>query len=204
MVISMTLKLEEMITDNPYDIFHILMSEAKVSEPSDPDAACLATVDKDGYPNARVVLIRRIDERGFCFFTNTNSQKGMELENHPKAAINFHWKSLKRQIRIRGNIQRVSDSESDSYYASRPLGNRIGAWASLQSQILPNQDDLVMRVKEFEQKFSETPPRPEHWGGYRLTPTSFEFWQEGENRLHTRIKFERISDTEWKSCMLYP
>jgi len=190
--------------DSPLSVFHIWMEDAKTSEPSDPDAACLATLDDNGYPNARVVLIRKIDERGFCFFTNTQSQKGNELLSHPKAAINFHWKTLKRQVRIRGDIQRVSDAESDEYYASRPLGNRIGAWASLQSQPLDNRQTLIDRVTSKEKEFGDNPPRPSHWGGYRLIPTSIEFWAEGEHRLHQRTRYQRDEQGKWVACALYP
>ncbi len=189
---------------SPLDNFHIWMSEAKVTEPSDPDAACLATVDLNGYPNARVVLIRRIDERGFCFFTNTTSQKGNELNHTPKAALNFHWKTLKRQIRIRGDIERVAETESDEYYASRPLGNRIGAWASLQSQPLDNRQTLIDRVALNEQKFGSNPPRPTHWGGYRLIPNSIEFWREQEHRLHQRIRYTKDVSGLWQKEELYP
>lgn len=191
-------------TESPLSIFHIWMSEARKSEPSDPDAACLATVDADGCPNARVVLIRKIDERGFCFFTNTTSQKGQELNTIKKAAINFHWKTLKRQIRIRGNIEYVSDTEADEYYASRPLGNRIGAWASLQSQPLDNRQTLIDRVALKEKEFGDNPPRPPHWGGYRLVPTSIEFWQEEEHRLHQRTKYQKNNQGLWIAYTLYP
>lgn len=190
--------------ESPFYIFHMWMGDARKSEPSDPDAACLSTTDADGYPNARVVLIRKIDENGFCFFTNMQSQKGKELLSHPKAAINFHWKSLKRQVRVRGNITPVSESESDSYYASRPLGNRIAAWASLQSQTLESRDILINRVKEKEKEFGENPPRPPHWGGYRLVPFSIEFWQEEEHRLHKRTLFKMNNQGTWVKSELYP
>ncbi len=191
-------------TESPLSVFHIWMKDAQASEPSDPDAACLATVDADGYPDARVVLIRKIDERGFCFFTNTTSQKGEELAANPKAAINFHWKTLKRQIRVRGDIERVSDAESDAYYVSRPLGNRIGAWASLQSQTLDNRQLLIDRVAASEKQFGDNPPRPPHWGGYRLIPTSIEFWQEAEHRLHQRTRYLKNAQGMWTACALYP
>lgn len=189
---------------SPYDIFHIWMKDAQASEPSDPDAACLATVDDDGMPNARVVLIRKIDTRGFCFFTNTTSQKGNELSSNQKAAINFHWKTLKRQIRVRGNIERVAEAESDEYYASRPLGNRIGAWASLQSQKLDERQTLIDAVKHMELTLGDNPKRPPHWGGYRIIPTSIEFWQEGDHRLHHRLRYQKNAAGEWDICELYP
>lgn len=191
------------VPDMPLDLFWKWMGDAQSTEPSDPDAACLATVDKDGMPDARVVLIRKIDERGFCFFTNRESAKGTELEVNAKAAINFHWKTQKRQVRVRGMIEIVSDAESDDYYASRPLGNRIGAWVSLQSRPLENREVLIKRAAEFEKKFGDTPPRPPHWGGYRLIPVSIEFWQEGEARLHNRVKYEKKGDG-WASNRLYP
>jgi len=189
---------------SPYDLVSLWLSEAKISEPSDPDAACLSTVDGDGYPNARVVLVRQIDEDGFCFFTNYNSKKGQELQETHKAALNFHWKSKGRQIRVRGDIEKVSPAESESYYQSRPLGNRIGAWASRQSEPLDSRQTLIDRVKEAEQKFGETPPRPDHWGGFRLTPITIEFWQEGAHRLHDRLIYTRTSPLEWTTHRLYP
>lgn len=190
--------------DFPFSVFNEWFRLAQQSEPSDPDAGCLATVDANGYPNARVVLIRKIDERGFCFFTNTTSQKGRELNSISKAAINFHWKSLKRQVRVRGDIERVSDEESDAYYASRPLGNRIGAWASLQSQTLDNRQILIDRVAAKEKEFGDNPPRPSHWGGYRLIPSSIEFWQEEVHRLHQRTLYQRTDRDTWSVSALYP
>ncbi len=189
---------------SPYSRFFAWLDEAKASEPSDPDAACLATVDKDGLPNARVVLIRKIDERGFCFFTNGESQKGGEVLAQKKAAINFHWKTLKRQVRVRGMVEQVAEGEADEYYASRPLGNRIGAWASLQSRPLPARDELVARVASFEEKFGDAPPRPPHWGGFRISPQSIEFWQEGEYRLHDRTRYDRDGNGAWVVGKLYP
>jgi pyridoxamine 5'-phosphate oxidase len=188
---------------NPFSLFHNWMEDAKKSEPFDPDAACLSTVDPDGLPNARVVLIRKIDERGFCFFTNYDSAKGQELIQSGKAAINFHWKTLKRQVRVRGAVSKVSAAESDDYYATRPMGNRIGAWASLQSRPLPDRETLIARVNEFETKLGDHPPRPDHWGGFRLTPLSIEFWQEGEARLHNRVTYSRQGDI-WSLSRLYP
>ena len=198
--------------DSPYSLFSVWMDDAKLSEPSDPDAACLATLDEHGLPDARVVLIRKIDARGFCFFTNYHSAKGQELEKHPSAAINFHWKTCKRQIRVRGAVQKVSPDESDDYYATRPLENRIGAWASFQSQILDHRDGLVARVAEFQERFGDAPPRPHHWGGYRLVPQSIEFWQEGQGRLHHRLRYhmgdgaDRNDGAEggWRWVRLYP
>ncbi len=190
-------------TATPLELFNQWFEDARQSEPTDPDAACLATVDKDGLPNARVILVRKIDDRGFCFFTNCESAKGQELLSAQKAALNFHWKTRKRQVRVRGTITPVSKNEADEYYKSRPLGNRIGAWASLQSRPLDSRDTLIKRVEEFENKFGDDPPRPDHWSGFRLTPITVEFWQEGEFRLHNRILFKRDGES-WTQQTLYP
>ncbi len=189
---------------SPFDLVSLWLDDAKISEPNDPDAACLSTVDSDGYPNARVVLVRQIDENGFCFFTNYNSKKGEELELTHKAALTFHWKSKGRQIRIRGNVEKVLAAESDSYYQSRPLGNRIGAWASRQSETLDSRETLINRVTEAEQKFGTAPPRPDHWGGFRLTPLTIEFWQEGAHRLHDRLVYTKGANGTWSTKRLYP
>lgn len=192
-------------TPSPYDIVTLWLADAKNSEPNDPDAACLSTVDTDGYPNARVVLVRQIDENGFCFFTNYNSKKGKELQATHKAALTFHWKSQGRQMRIRGDIEKVTAEQSDSYYQSRPLGNRIGAWASRQSEQMDSRQTLIDRVAEAEQKFGENPPRPDHWGGFRLRPITIEFWQEGAHRLHDRLVYTKTKDgTGWTTTRLYP
>lgn len=188
---------------NPFSLFQEWLADARKTEPFDPDAACLATVDEDGLPNARVILVRHVDEAGFCFFTNYNSAKGQELMTSGKAALNFHWKSLKRQVRVRGIISKVSNEESDAYYHSRPIGNRIGAWASLQSSPLDTKETLIQRVAEYQTKFSDSPPRPDHWGGFRLSPLSIEFWQEGEFRLHDRVRHEKNGDA-WTKTRLYP
>lgn len=191
------------ITQNPLDLFRQWYDKAVLSEPSDPDAACLATVDPTGLPDARVILVRSVDERGFCFFTNYESRKGQEILTSQKAALNFHWKSTEQQVRIRGTAQKVAEEESDSYYQSRPLGNQIGAWASLQSRPLDTRETLLARVEEFTEKFGETPPRPAHWGGFRLIPDTIEFWQAGEFRLHDRVIYTR-TETGWTHALLYP
>lgn len=188
----------------PLPHFLSWMDDARGSEPSDPDAACLATVDKNGFPNARVVLVRRIDDRGFCFFTNCESQKGEELFHTPKAALNFHWKTLKRQIRVRGTVEPVSPQEADEYFATRPAGHKIGAWASQQSRPLPNRQLLIDRAKAMEEKFGEDVPRPDYWSGYRLVPFSIEFWQEGEFRLHHRTRYDLNDGGYWTIATLFP
>lgn len=187
----------------PFSLFKEWADDAAHNEPCDPEAAALATVDQNGLPNVRVVLIRQVDENGFTFFTNTESEKGKELISSGKAALNYHWKTLKRQVRIRGSVTRISAEESDAYYHSRPLGSRIGAWASIQSAPLADRDTLLHRVKAFEEKFGSNPPRPPHWGGFRLSPQTIEFWQEGEFRLHNRILYEKQGDM-WITKRLFP
>lgn len=191
----------------PFALFGVWMADASASEPCDPNAMTLATVDADGLPNARIVLLKGFDERGFCFFTNTRSAKGRELDGAGKAAIVFHWKSLARQVRARGLISRVSDAEADAYYLTRPWGSRIGAWASDQSQPLASRDELVARVAEVEKRHPEGSdlPRPPHWTGYRLTPLAIEFWHDRPFRLHDRIVFSRAAAGEpWARQRLFP
>lgn len=196
----MTIKQE----NSPYSIIRDWMDEALKSEPNDSDAACLATVDETGLPDARVILVRKIDNSGFCFFTNYESAKGRELLTTQKAALNFHWKSLGRQIRVRGNVTPVTEQESNEYYASRPLGNRIGAWASKQSRPLPDRETLINRISHYEQMYGDGPPRPPHWGGFRLIPVSIEFWQDGEFRLHHRLLYTLADDGSWTTTLLFP
>lgn len=192
-------------TTTPLETFKIWVKEAEATEPNDPTAACLATVDDAGQPNARMVLVRLMDERGFTFFTNSTSQKGRELLSHPKAALCFHWKTLQRSVRIQGDVVPASKEESDAYYNSRHPNSRIGAWASLQSQPLPDRSVLLQRFEEFEQKFAgmENPPRPEHWHGFRIVPNRIEFWKDGEFRLHDRLVYIR-NGSEWETSLLYP
>lgn len=190
---------------NPLDLFDQWLSEAEKTEPNDPNAMGLATVDARGRPGLRIVLLKGYDERGFVFYTNRESRKGNDLAAHALAALCLHWKSLKRQIRIEGTVVPVSDAESDDYYASRPLGSRIGAWASQQSRPLESRSTLTARVQAVEQRFADNPdiPRPPHWGGYRVIPQSIEFWHDGESRLHTRVLYEKTADG-WARRMLYP
>lgn len=169
-----------------------------------PEAFCLSTVDEDGMPAGRTLLMKDHDERGLTFYTNAESDKGRQLRDNPKAAITFHWKELGRQIRIRGNVERTSDHESDTYFASRPREARIGAWVSQQSRPLASRDELISenerRVKEFEGK---DVPRPAYWVGFRIIPVSYEFWQEREHRLHDRFAYLLKGD-EWTLQRLYP
>ncbi|WP_205015304.1 pyridoxamine 5'-phosphate oxidase [Rhodoligotrophos appendicifer] len=192
--------------DEPFALFDAWMQEATASEPNDPNAMSLATVDASGMPHVRVVLLKGVDEKGFVFYTNTESQKGRELEASGKAALCFHWKSLRRQIRIRGSVGRVTDAEADAYYASRPRDSRIGAWASQQSRPLESRFALEKAVAKYAARYAlGDVPRPPYWSGYRIMPISFEFWQDRPFRLHERIRFERESlDGPWTKSRLYP
>lgn len=190
----------------PFDLFSEWLEDAKGTEPNDPNALALATVDETGLPNVRMVLLKGFDERGFVFYTNFESAKGIELLTSGKAAMCFHWKSLRRQVRIRGEVHKVSDEEADTYYQSRPRGSRIGAWASKQSRPLESRFALEKEVARYTAKFGVSDiPRPEHWSGMRLVPTSIEFWHDRPFRLHDRIVFSRgAPDQPWEKERLYP
>ncbi|WP_428642386.1 pyridoxamine 5'-phosphate oxidase [Roseibium sp.] len=190
----------------PFDLFHEWLEDAKGSEPNDPNAVALATVDDAGLPNVRMVLLKDFDERGFVFYTNFESTKGRELLSAGKAAMCFHWKSLRRQVRIRGPVTEVSAEDADEYYRSRPRGSRIGAWASKQSRPLESRFALEKEVAKYTAKFGIGDiPRPEHWSGMRLVPTSIEFWHDRPFRLHDRILFTRETpEHPWSKERLYP
>jgi pyridoxamine 5'-phosphate oxidase len=192
--------------DEPLELFDRWFDEAKASEPNDPNAMALATVDADGLPDVRMVLLKGHDARGFVFYTNSHSAKGRELSGQPRAALLFHWKSLRRQVRVRGPVEAVSDAESDAYFASRPRASQIGAWASDQSQPLAARSVLEGRVGEFDAKFDGLAvPRPPHWRGYRIVPAEIEFWRDRRSRLHERRLFSRGNDDDpWATRMLYP
>ena len=194
------------IRDDPFGLFKDWLAEAEASEINDANAMSLATVDANGMPNVRVVLLKVFDEAGFVFYTNCESAKGQELRLHPKAALCFHWKSLRRQVRVRGTVAPVKPEEADAYYATRPLGSRIGAWASQQSRPLDSRKTLEEAVRAFETRFEgREPPRPPHWSGFRLTPLEIEFWQDGAFRLHDRIVFRRADPGKpWTKARLYP
>jgi pyridoxamine 5'-phosphate oxidase len=191
---------------DPFALFQSWFEEAKKSEPNDPNAMALSTVDADGLPNSRMVLLNGRDGEDFVFYTNTQSQKGTELLAQPKAALLFHWKSLRRQVRIRGAVSLVSDEMADAYFASRPRDSRIGAWASQQSRPLESRFALEKAVALQAAKFGVgTIPRPPHWTGFRVSPVYLEFWRDGAFRLHDRVVFRRTAvDQPWSRERLYP
>jgi pyridoxamine 5'-phosphate oxidase len=192
-------------TGDPFGLFARWMQDARKSEPRDADAAALATVDSDGLPDVRMVLVKKFDERGFVFFTNSESAKGSELSGNPKAALVLYWKSLNRQVRARGTVELVSEQESDEYFASRPRGAQVGAWASRQSRPLESRSTLEAAVARYEKQYAEKVPRPPYWVGYRIAPLAIEFWADRPFRLHDRLVFTRpASGTPWTRERLYP
>jgi pyridoxamine 5'-phosphate oxidase len=192
--------------DDPFNLFAEWMKEAEVKEINDPNAMSLATVDEEGLPNVRMVLLKGFDDRGFVFYTNYESQKGQEVQSAMKAAINFHWKSLRRQVRARGVVEKVTEAEADEYFQSRPRDSRIGAWASQQSRPLEGPFALTAAVATYATKFAiGDVPRPPHWSGFRILPLSIEFWHDRPFRLHDRVVFRRADPkAAWTKAKLYP
>ncbi len=191
--------------ENPYEIARRWLAEAEAAEPSDANAVALSTVDADGMPNTRIVLLKAIEDTGFVFFTNYESVKGRELDASGKASFVLYSKSLGRQIRVRGTVEKVTKEESDSYYKTRPLGSRIGAWASQQSRPLASREELVKAVQAAEARHGQDPERPDHWGGFRIVPREIEFWAAGEYRLHDRFRWSRENpDGKWEIHRLNP
>ena len=193
-------------TANPFNLFAEWLELARESEPNDPNAMALATADQSGLPDVRMVLLKHADEQGFVFYTNLESAKGRELAANPQAALCFHWKSLRRQVRVRGQVSAVSDEEADAYFASRARGSRIGAWASAQSRPLESKYALEKQVVKVTATYPiGEVPRPAHWSGFRVSPQSIEFWRDGAFRLHDRQLFQRGEEgANWSMVRLYP
>lgn len=189
----------------PFRLFAEWLDDATRGEPNDPNGVALATVDPDGLPNVRMVLLKGFDDRGFVFYTNFESAKGREILASRKAAMCFHWKSLRRQVRVRGPVEIVTDAEADDYYATRPRGSRIGAWASKQSRPLESRFALEKAVAEYTAKYAiGSIPRPDHWSGFRIVPSQIEFWHDRPFRLHDRVVFTRGEGGGWEKARLYP
>jgi pyridoxamine 5'-phosphate oxidase len=191
--------------DNPFDIVRAWLAEAQEVEPNDPNAVALSTVDGDGMPNARIVLLKDVEDDGFVFFTNYGSTKGQELDQSGKAAFVMHWKSLRRQIRVRGTVTREDGPQADSYFQSRNSQSRLGAWASQQSRPLASRDALVAQVEHAATEHGPDPIRPPFWGGFRICPVEIEFWADGASRLHDRFRWSRQGRVKpWEINRLYP
>lgn len=195
---------ESMAAEVPLDQFRQWLEEAIAAKVPEPNAMTLATVGPDGRPSTRVVLIKGFDARGLVWYTNYQSRKGRELAGNPQAALQFHWVELERVVRIEGRVERSDATEADAYYASRPLASRIGAWASEQSEVLRSRADLVQRTAEMGLRHGLNPPRPPHWGGYRLVPDYWEFWQGRRSRLHDRIRYRLLETGRWTRERLSP
>ena len=191
---------------DPMQLFKVWMDEAKKTEPNDPNAVALATSNKKNLPSVRMVLLKDFNENGFVFYTNLNSQKGIELKENPNASMCFHWKSLLRQVRISGSVSLVSDKVADQYYNTRGYESRIGAWASKQSKVLSSRDELINSIDDFKKKFNDqnNVPRPSHWSGWNLSPLTIEFWLDGDSRIHERLKYSKDNSGIWTQSLLSP
>ncbi len=192
--------------ENPIELFNDWFNEAKKSEINDPNALSLATANKQGIPSARMVLLKEYNQNGFIFYTNFNSKKSTEIKENPNAAMCFHWKSILRQIRIVGKILKVSEEDANLYYNSREYSSRIGAWASKQSSVLKKRDDLFKEIEKYKKKYpnKDNVPRPSHWSGWNLNPSEIEFWLDGKNRIHERLKYTKNQNGKWNRVLLNP
>ena len=190
---------------NPIDLFKNWFEKAKETEINDPNAVALGTADLTNQPSVRMVLLKGLSNEGFVFYTNFNSKKGSDLKINQQASMCFHWKSLRRQVRVIGKVQQVSEKEADEYYNSRPYKNRISAWASNQSEKLDSRDTFIKKISEYEKKFPDQKkvPRPPHWSGWRILPKEIEFWLDGEGRVHERLNYT-INNSKWTKEILYP
>ena len=190
---------------DPFQLFDDWFAEARTSEPNDPEAMALATANRDGKPSVRMVLLKGHGPDGFVFYTNEESDKGRELKENPWAALLFHWKTLRRQVRIEGEVERVSDKEADAYFATRSRDSQLGAWASDQSRPLESREVFEVRYEEMKRRFEGGPvPRPSHWGGFKVVPLILEFWQDRPHRLHERQVFLAQDDQGWAEGLVYP
>ena len=191
---------------DPIQLFKVWMDEAKKTEPNDPNAVALATSNKKNLPSVRMVLLKDFNQKGFVFYTNLNSQKSKEIKSNPNASMCFHWKSLLRQVRITGKLSNVSDEDANNYYNSRSYGSRIGAWASNQSSVLKSRDELLKSIEEFKKKYTKeiNIPRPNHWSGWNLNPIEIEFWLDGKDRIHERLRYNRKDNNKWEKNLLSP
>jgi len=191
--------------DNPIDLFRNWFKKAEETEINDPNAVALGTADQRHQPSVRMVLLKGLSNKGFVFYTNFNSKKGNDLKTNQQASMCFHWKSLRRQVRVTGKVQQVSEKEADEYYNSRPYKNRISAWASNQSEKLDSRDTFIKKILEFEKKYPDQNkvPRPPHWSGWRILPKEIEFWLDGEGRVHERLNYINNNDN-WTKEILYP
>ena len=192
--------------ENPIELFKEWFNEAKKTEINDPNVFTLATADTDGIPSARMILLKDYSQNGFIFYTNSNSKKSSDLKENPNASLCFHWKSLLRQVRISGKVSKVSDKESDAYYKTRPYNSKIGAWASKQSSVLKNREELIKLIGDFKKKYpnENDVPRPDYWFGWSLEPNGIEFWLDGKSRIHQRLKYIKKDKNNWEKILLNP
>ena len=190
---------------NPIVLFKKWFADAEKSEINDPNALSVATSNLKGVPSVRMVLLKGLSDKGFVFYTNFNSKKGNDLKNNPNASMCFHWKSIRRQVRVSGKVSIVDNEEADKYFSSRDYGSRIAAWASSQSEKMESRNDFLKKIKEFEKKYPDKKnvPRPPHWSGWRLIPSEIEFWVDGEGRIHERLNYKNINN-KWIKEILYP